>query len=57
MASLGHLVVGMAAARVYRADSSTQRASWGAMLAWAALSFLPDADVIGFGFGVSGHER
>ena len=22
------------------------------MLAWAALSFLPDADVIGFGFGV-----
>ena len=52
MASLGHLAVGMAAARVYRADSSTQRAPWGAMLAWAALSFLPDADVIGFGFGV-----
>ena len=52
MASLGHLVVGMAAARVYGADSSAQRASWGAMLGWAALSFLPDADVIGFGLGV-----
>ena len=52
MASLGHLAVGMAAARVYRADSSAQRASWGATLAWAALSFLPDADVIGFGLGV-----
>ena len=52
MASLGHLAVGMAAARGYRADSSAQRASWGALLAWAALSFLPDADVIGFGFGL-----
>jgi len=52
MASVGHVVVGMAAARVYRAEGSLQRASWAAMLLWAALSFLPDADVIGFGLGV-----
>src|SRR5687768_11764028 len=42
----------MAAARVYRTDSPAQRASVTAMLLWAALSFLPDADVIGFGLGV-----
>jgi inner membrane protein len=52
MASLGHIAVGMAAARVYRDTPSPERPSAGAMLLWAALSFLPDADVIGFGFGV-----
>jgi len=52
MASLGHIAVGMAAARIYRGEPGVQRVSWTAMLLWAALSFLPDADVIGFGLGV-----
>ena len=51
MASLGHIAVGMAASRVY-ANPAVQRPAAAAMLFWAALSFLPDADVIGFGFGV-----
>src|SRR5215510_9325618 len=42
----------MAAARVYENSPSGERASTGAMLLWSALSFLPDADVIGFFFGV-----
>ncbi len=52
MASLGHIAVGMAAARLHRPASVAPRVSAGAMLFWAALSFLPDADVIGFGFGI-----
>jgi inner membrane protein len=48
MASVGHIAVGMAAARV----SAGRRPSWPAMAAWAALSMLPDADVIGFTLGV-----
>jgi inner membrane protein len=52
MASLGHLAVGMAAARLQRTESHSRRASLGAILFWSALSFLPDADVIGFGLGV-----
>jgi len=53
MASLGHIVVGMAAARVHARE--TDRPRWpvlAPMLVWAALSFLPDADVIGFGLGI-----
>jgi len=52
MASLGHIVVGMAAARVQSRDAVRGRPALAAMLFWAALSFLPDADVIGFGLGV-----
>ena len=52
MASLGHIVVGMAAARVQSRDGGRLRPALAAMLFWAALSFLPDADVVGFGFGV-----
>jgi inner membrane protein len=51
MASFGHIAVGIAAARLYP-EEERQRLPLGAMLFWAALSFLPDADVIGFGFGV-----
>jgi len=51
MASLGHIVVGMAAARVQSRDAA-HRPGLAPMLFWAALSFLPDADVIGFGLGV-----
>jgi len=49
VASLGHIVVGMAAARVHRPQHSP---SWRSMLAWSALAMSPDADVIGFSMGV-----
>ena len=49
MASIGHLVVGMSAARL---ASGHERPSWQAMAAWSALSMLPDADVIGMGLGI-----
>lgn len=52
MAGLGHLAVGMTAARVYSSKSAARRASLTAFVLWSALSFLPDADVIGFGLGV-----
>jgi inner membrane protein len=49
MASIGHAVVGMAAAR---ASQDAPAARWSSMAWWAALSLLPDADVIGFPLGV-----
>jgi len=52
VASLGHLAVGVAAARLYRQDVPDQRAPLASLLFWSALSFLPDADVIGFPLGV-----
>ena len=52
MASLGHIAVGMAAARVVPADTPRARPSLGAIVFWSLLSFLPDADVVGFGLGV-----
>lgn len=52
MASLGHIAVGMAAARVDEPGRPGRPAPIPAMLFWAALSFLPDADVVGFSFGV-----
>ena len=51
MASVGHVAVGMLAARL----SSAERAvvpTWRSMAWWSALSLLPDADVIGFSLGV-----
>src|SRR5215831_18203997 len=55
MASIGHVAVGLAAARAY--DPSTRsgkvaRLSWPAMLGWSALALLPDIDVVGFMRGV-----
>jgi inner membrane protein len=49
VASVGHVAVGLAAARAYD-DGRTPR--WPAMLAWSALSLLPDIDVVGFVRGV-----
>lgn len=49
MASLGHIAVGMAAARV---DDDGPRPQWRSMALWSALSLLPDADVIGLAFGI-----
>jgi inner membrane protein len=52
MASLGHIAIGMAVARTFQSENQRRRATLTAMLLWSAISFLPDADVIGFGFGV-----
>lgn len=52
VASLGHLAVGVSAARLYRQDVPDQRAPLASILFWSALSFLPDADVIGFQFDI-----
>lgn len=47
MASLIHLAVGAAAGR-----AAAGRRHWGASLLGAALSLLPDADVVGFSLGI-----
>jgi len=47
MASLLHLAVGAAAGR-----AAMGRRHWGASLLGAALSLLPDADVVGFSMGI-----
>lgn len=52
MAGVGHLAVGMAAARLYRTEQPSARPSLATMLFWSALSFLPDTDVVGFLLGV-----
>ena len=49
MASVGHIAVGMAAARAYDARRAPR---WTAMAVWSALAMLPDLDVIGFALGV-----
>ena len=49
MASIGHIAVGMAAARLYHDGRDP---GWRSMAAWSALSMLPDADVVGFALGV-----
>jgi inner membrane protein len=50
MASIGHVAVGMAAARLYRRGQPTQFALLTSMVLWSALSLLPDADVVGMRF-------
>lgn len=52
LASLGHIAVGMAAARAYRAGQTPRWPAAAAMALWSGLSLLPDADVLGFEFGV-----
>jgi inner membrane protein len=49
MASLGHIAVGMAAARLYHQPVPR----WSSMAWWSAFSLLPDADVVGFALGVN----
>lgn len=53
MASLGHIAVGMAAARYARGDGPSRWTLAASMVVWSGLSLLPDADVIGFRFGVA----
>jgi inner membrane protein len=57
MASIGHIAVGMAAARAATQPASPKIALVLSMLWWSALSLLPDADVIGFRLGVRYHDE
>lgn len=52
MASIGHIAVGMAAARVYSPGPRPWRRLITSMCGWSALSLLPDLDVVGFRFGI-----
>ena len=52
MASLGHVAVGIAAARAHAGGLGVARPSLSAYVAFAALALLPDADVLAFGFHV-----
>jgi inner membrane protein len=52
MASLGHIAVGMTAARLYRRKQPSRRPILASMALWSLLSLLPDADVIGFRLGI-----
>ena len=49
MASVGHIAVGMAAARAYHQGRTPP---WSSLASWSALSLLPDADVVGFALGI-----
>lgn len=52
MASVGHVVVGLAAARFYRFGQATIWSPFSAAVVWSGLSLLPDVDVLGFPLGV-----
>jgi inner membrane protein len=49
MASLGHVAIGLVAAKAYNRDRLPR---WPSLVCWSALSMLPDLDVIGFSLGV-----
>jgi len=53
VASIGHIAVGMAAGRVFAGREASRGKLARAMIAFSALSLLPDLDVVGFFFGVS----
>ena len=52
MASIGHVFIGMAGARLSREQQRTVWSPLTAGVIWSGLSLLPDADVIGFRLGV-----
>lgn len=52
MASVGHVIVGVAAARFSRQCRVTTWTPLGAAILWSGLSLLPDVDVVGFRLGV-----
>jgi inner membrane protein len=49
MASIGHVMMGMAAGRL---QARRRRELWGSMVLFALLSLAPDLDAIGFAMGV-----
>jgi inner membrane protein len=52
VASIGHVAVGLAAARGFHLAGGTWGKRLSAMALWSALALLPDADAIGFSMGV-----
>lgn len=52
MASIGHVLVGAAAAKAYRAGQTVRWSPIAAVVLWSGLSLLPDVDVIGFPLGI-----
>src|SRR5262245_15441197 len=52
MASIGHILIGMAGARFARHGQRTIWSPVTAMVVWSGLSLLPDADAFGFPLGV-----
>ena len=52
MASIGHIAVGLAAARLYRRTAEPTSSLVFRFVAFSAASLLPDADVIAFGLGI-----
>jgi inner membrane protein len=52
MASIGHVAVGMAAARLGAGAPVPRGQLVLSMFVWSALSLLPDADVVGLAFGI-----
>jgi inner membrane protein len=52
MASVGHVIVGAAAARFDLGARRTRWTAFGVGVVWSGLSLLPDADVVGFRLGV-----
>jgi inner membrane protein len=53
MPALGHLAVGLGAARAQRPPGALSAAAWTQLL--VALSYLPDLDVLAFRFGIPYH--
>lgn len=52
MASIGHVAVGLAARRWSQRDWTSGWSTISTAVLWSGLSLLPDADVVGFRFGV-----
>jgi inner membrane protein len=52
LASIGHIVVGLAARRWYTGDRQPRVPAIVSMTLWSGLSLLPDADVIAFVFRI-----
>ena len=52
MASIGHVLVGLAGARLSRYRQPTIWTPFSASVVWSGLSLLPDVDVVGFRLGV-----
>jgi inner membrane protein len=53
MASIGHVMLGLAAARFARKGQSHALPPVASGVLWASLAMLPDADVIGFPLGIA----
>jgi inner membrane protein len=52
VASVGHVIVGAAAARFDLGERRTRWTPFGVGVVWAGLSLLPDADVVAFSLGI-----